>query len=170
MGARSRPTFLHELPGRLPPTSPFRRPLWPTVQSPGRRYRANLGWGFSATGRQPAGARGWLRRGRRTRQGAQLAARGARRTAPSTPWTGRAIPAPCPPSSQPLGRHAAFPSAIFFLECPPRPPSEPPLPRRLCLTSSGSQVTPGTCCPCAASAQKNSGSGPSKQSAPSPAT
>lgn len=119
VGARSRPTFPRELPGRLTLASPFRRTLGPTVRSPGRRYRTSLGWGFAATGRQLAGARGGLRRGGRTRQGAPRGARGARRRAPSTPWTGRAMAAPRQPSSQPPGRHAALPSAVFFLECPP---------------------------------------------------
>lgn len=61
VGARSWPTFPRELPGRLPLASPFRRPLGPTVRSPRRRYRTSLGRGLGATGRQPAGAKGWLR-------------------------------------------------------------------------------------------------------------
>ncbi|XP_019522306.1 PREDICTED: collagen alpha-1(I) chain-like [Hipposideros armiger] len=50
---------------------------------------------------------------------AHRAERGAGRTAPSTPWTGRTITARRPPGSQPLGRHAGLPSAVVFLECPP---------------------------------------------------
>ena len=82
-------------------------------------YRTSLGPGFAGTGRQLAGARSGLRRDWRTRQGAPYRARGAGRTAPSTPWTGRTIAARCPPGSQPLERQAAILCAVFFLECPP---------------------------------------------------
>lgn len=104
------------------------------------------------------GARGWLRRGGCTRQGAQSGARGARRTAPSTPWTGRAIAAPGPPSSQPPGRHAAPTTAVFFPKCPPGH-----LQTRLSRDASASliglpwpfgNVLPGCC-----RTQENNGSG-----------
>lgn len=45
--------------------------------------------------------------------------RGAGRSAPSTPWTGRTISARGPPGSQSPGRHAACLCAVFFSECPP---------------------------------------------------
>lgn len=79
----------------------------------------NRGPGFAATGGLLAGVRGRLGRGQRTRQGARHRVRGAGRSAPSTPWTGRTISASGPPGSQSPGRHAACLCAVFFSECPP---------------------------------------------------
>lgn len=106
-------------------------------------------------------ARGWLRRGGCTRQGAQ-SGRGARRTAPSTPWTGRAIAAPGPPSSQPPGRHAAPTTAVFFPKCPPghlqtASPATPP-PHFIGFPQPRER-------PVLQVLQENNGSGPSTQSA-----
>ncbi|CAM9930267.1 unnamed protein product [Rangifer tarandus platyrhynchus] len=71
------------------------------------------------------------------------------------------------PAQQPASRASCRPHHCRLLpEVSTRPPSNPPLPRRLRLTSSGSRVAPGTCCPGAAGTQKNHGSGPSTQSAP----
>lgn len=71
------------------------------------------------------------------------------------------------PAQQPAPRASCRPHHCRLLpEVSTRPPSNPPLPRRLRLTSSGSRVAPGTCCPGAAGTQENNGSGPSTQSAP----
>ena len=71
------------------------------------------------------------------------------------------------PAQQPAPRASCRPHHCLLLpEVSTRPPSNPPLPRRLRLTSLGSRVAPGTCCPGAAGTQKNNGSGPSTQSAP----
>lgn len=71
------------------------------------------------------------------------------------------------PAQQPAPRASCRPHHCRLLpEVSTRPPSNPPLPRRLRLTSSGSRVAPGTCCPGAAGTQENNGSGPPTQSAP----
>lgn len=135
----------------------------------GRRYPMNRGPGFAATGGLLAGARGRLSRGWRTRQGARHRVRGAGRSAPSTPWTGRTISARGPPGSQSPGRHAACLCAVFFLGVSARPPPGPPLSRRRRLTSSGSrgareraaQVQRKYC------RHRTQRPGPSKQPAPS---
>lgn len=140
-------------------------PSRPTVRSPRRRYRMSLGRGFAATGRQPAGAEaGCAEEGAPGR--AHRAGRRARRTAPSTPWTGRAIAAPGPPSSQPPGRVAAPHHCRLLPEVSTRPPSNPPLRDASASLHRAPVLGPGTCCPGAAGTQENNGSGPSTQSAP----
>nr|XP_010945753.1 unnamed protein product [Camelus bactrianus] len=122
--APSGPTVSADLSPRAPGSSASGFAIQAASRADGAVTRTpngtNLGRGLAEIGRQLAGARGRLRRGGRTPQGAQRWARGTRRAAPSTPWTGRAITAPCPPSNLPRGRHAALPRAVFFLECPPR--------------------------------------------------
>lgn len=119
--------------------------------------------GSSATGR-PLLRGGGCTAGR-TARGAEL---GARRL--STPWTGRRTAAHRPPRSQPLGRHAGLPSAVFFLECPlgrpqTSPATPPPPPHFIWLLGSPGNVLP-RCKENAAGTEENGGPGLSKQPAP----
>lgn len=115
----------------------------------------------AAGGRGTSDAEGARGRAHRT-------ARGAGRTAPSTPWTGRTTPARRPPGSQPLGRHAGLPSAVFFLECAPRRLQTSPAtttPHSMSPPANPGNVLP-RCQGDAASTEGNRGAGPSKQPAP----
>lgn len=98
---------------------------------------------------------------------ARAAELGARRL--STPWTGRGTAAHRPPRSQPLGRHAALPSAVFFLERPPGRPqtsaATPPPPHFIWPPGSPGNVLP-RCKENAAGTEENGGPGLSKQPAP----
>lgn len=147
--------------------------VWPRHSGgPSGRRR---GHSDGVTGRALAGGwRGlggsWLTRGAGcAEEGAPGGARGARLAVPSTPWTGRAIGAHHQPGSQPPGRHADLPSALFFLSIHPtgsRPASPAtPLPHFIWLPSSPGNVLP-RCKENAAGTEENSGPGPSKQSAP----
>lgn len=169
VGARSRPTFPRELPGRLLPASPFRRPLGSTVRSPGRRYRTSLGPGFAATGRQLAGARaGYAENGAPAR--AHSAGR-AELSAWRLQYHGQvarsrrtACPAASPRGIRPLSPAGSSCWSVHLASSRPTSPATPP-PHSIWLPGIPGKVLP-RCKENAAGTEENSGPGPSKQSAP----
>ncbi|XP_058283349.1 uncharacterized protein LOC131381131 [Hylobates moloch] len=106
---------------------------------PSGRQRVHLGgvtgrvpaWGLRRLGGCLADARGGLRGRGRTGQRSLRAALGAQPTAPSTPWTGHAAAARCPPSRQPPSVTQLFPApssawSVHLAASGPGSPATPP--------------------------------------------